>query len=1266
MYSTARALVSSLFFLIVLFACFGLYADTDLEVTYIERTPKYTSYQGYHGSSVRYSGKWFTDDWITYYATYATGLYNQPPGTKRWPDPGETVTWTAHVYNRGTTTISSFDYVWTIDDLTVDSGTFNIELAPGDFETLSIDWTWEFVEHDIKFSTTVAGDSHTSNNELMVYSNSLGLFTFIDFGYADDFRDYTPEIPNPSTDSITEWLQLHCARMNDMFIEAGCDLRWRYDRLDFVEDGQPLPSYEATNYDGAFPERYSAGQGDVRGGYYDEGEDISYALLHELAHQLGIVDIYQMDVPGSANEVNGEGYFAQPGLMHGASHFISPHTAGAMNAWHGKRRGFFGQYLYDIPTNNKLKVLSVEGLPVPDLNVTFYEYVETSGGKKIPNIPKFIGVTDENGIYNIPNVELMDKGLFWSDTGNVLNDNPFGYVWCIGINCVFFIQLEKEGKVDYVWLDITRFNEAYWAGETDLATYEVESTFRVAPALVGGLELAVLDRPYNGQLEVSKGIPPYTFSLLRGTMPTGLTLNSDGSITGTPTERGDSPVVIELTDSSAEPFVSEWDVTVQVIDPGFWQMFQNTKRRIGTSVVAGPTQFSTLWCVTNSSVGVMAPALTRWAAFYGASWPSNTVWKIKRDGTKLWQGDGNIGGHLNGTPAIGLEGESSSSVYIGGGYILDISKNNGQTNWNTSPTGYSDYIALGNNSTVYAHQWNNTMFGLRDDGSSYSVVFTGVTNQDCRSPAALYDLHDEGEIMTWGGRSGWIYAVKTDDWSYLWSLQMPGTKIDMAPCVDSLNTLYYATMRDNKEFFFAVDGRTGKPVWEIYTGRDQIWASGCGALSMDQDTYYIQTQGNSVYWTETTDALGWLYAIDTAEGVVKWSLDTKHYGWDMTGYSCIVDRAGKVYVTANKTIYCVQDNGAYPSVVWSAQADPAPQSFSMDDRGVLYLGGRVDGYSGLHAIYSEPAAVKPVILDVARNGSGNIEITWESQQGMTYRVEASTDQYDYSGGGMTWATAGDDIPTGGAATTWEDTSTPVSGWKFYRVYTKDAGGDLVADDTVGAFVMGIVVGRNLVSCPFEPYPEGGGIPGSSSLDKIIGDQLTGSAFSQFFSDTVEVWDKSSANYKRAWNDTAKWVDWDTASDSPQFGWDADVGYWITILSFNPAADLTQFGRVSMTDRVMGIARGRNLVGSCFPVDVALADSGLIESGFTGSTISFFSDTIEFWNQGTNNYDRCWYDTGAGSWKEWNNGVLCDIQPGDGLWITVLSFNSAFTWTYPTP
>ncbi|MBN1917453.1 MAG: carboxypeptidase regulatory-like domain-containing protein [Verrucomicrobia bacterium] len=444
-------------------------AFTDLEVTYIERNPKYKSYQG----RVLYSGKTFTDDYTPYWATYAYAISGQTPATKRWPDNGETVTFTAHIYNRGDTDVPSFTYEWRLDDALIGSGTYSTATPAGGFVTLSKTWSWAFALHRIRFEITGPGDDKASNDFIEDFTNALTMLTFVDCGFADEFEASTPSWPLAQTDSIMEWLQRHRQRLNDMFEAAGSQCRVRYDRLEYTTDGAGTPSYDTTDYDSLWPTRLYQGQGDPRSpGYYSAEDDIDYGYLHETGHQLGIIDLYRLDVSPEQNLVNGQGYSAMPGLMHGCSNFISEHTALAMDQWHGKRRGYFGQYLFWLPATNKLKLLDANGLPLDGATVTVYQKLEISGvGERIPNIPKFTGTTDANGIFVFPNVSLGEKSLFWADTGDVLNDNPFGYIWCVGPNGVFLIKVQKGGAVDYVWVDITDFNIAYWHGNTTEATY---------------------------------------------------------------------------------------------------------------------------------------------------------------------------------------------------------------------------------------------------------------------------------------------------------------------------------------------------------------------------------------------------------------------------------------------------------------------------------------------------------------------------------------------------------------------------------------------------------------------------------------------------------------------------------------------------------------------------------------------------------------------------------------------------------------------------
>ncbi len=167
---------------------------------------------------------------------------------------------------------------------------------------------------------------------------------------------------------------------------------------------------------------------------------------------------------------------------------------------------------------------------------------------------------------------------------------------------------------------------------------------------------------------------------------------------------------------------------------------------------------------------------------------------------------------------------------------------------------------------------------------------------------------------------------------------------------------------------------------------------------------------------------------------------------------------------------------------------------------------------------------------------------------------------------------------------------------------------------------------------------------------------------------IEMWHHVTLHYKRVWFNSSScfWEDWETPNGAPQFGFEPDVGYWVNNLSFNPDRDICFLGEVASEERVMEIDLGRNLCGTCYPVEVSLDDSKLVYSGFTGSFNQFFSDTIEWWNPVTLHYERVWYDTNSSAWQGWDGGPLRTFSPCDGFWVNVLSFNTPLTWSYPKP
>jgi hypothetical protein len=56
--------------------------------------------------------------------------------------------------------------------------------------------------------------------------------------------------------------------------------------------------------------------------------------------------------------------------------------------------------------------------------------------------------------------------------------------------------------------------------------------------------------PAGSKLAITGGTPPYVLSALAGTPPPGVTINSDGSLSGTPTAPGSYNVSFDLADAN--------------------------------------------------------------------------------------------------------------------------------------------------------------------------------------------------------------------------------------------------------------------------------------------------------------------------------------------------------------------------------------------------------------------------------------------------------------------------------------------------------------------------------------------------------------------------------------------------------------------------------------------------------------------------------------------------------------------------------------------
>src|SRR5262249_31730416 len=70
---------------------------------------------------------------------------------------------------------------------------------------------------------------------------------------------------------------------------------------------------------------------------------------------------------------------------------------------------------------------------------------------------------------------------------------------------------------------------------------------------------------YRAQFTGAGGTPPYTWSLISGTLPPGLALGADGLLAGTPTALGAFTFTVALTDSLSASVTAAFTVNVYLL-----------------------------------------------------------------------------------------------------------------------------------------------------------------------------------------------------------------------------------------------------------------------------------------------------------------------------------------------------------------------------------------------------------------------------------------------------------------------------------------------------------------------------------------------------------------------------------------------------------------------------------------------------------------------------------------------------------------------------
>lgn len=444
--------------------------ETDLQVVSLARTPRYPRYDPIY----QYYTITEPSGFGPYVFSAAVGLGSgQTASTQRWPNAGDAVTYVATIRNRGTNPWNGAATItWRWDDEVVQQAPVALSLEPDETQSFVLARVWDGALHEISFELD-ADDARPNNNALGIGTKSVAFLSYMDRSRVEEFREETSNYPNAATDDFIDWLNRHMERFNEMFAAAGSEKRVHFDILEVLDDDASDPDVPRINF-AIFPFRYYAGEGSLRwSGYYDASEDIDFGLLHEMGHQLGLIDIYRLDMSPESNQVSTMGYSATACLMLGCSPFLSEHSARAMDHWLDTAHGYYGQYTYQIPEEVRMRFLGFDGEPLVGATVKVYQKAERPGlGEVITAQVKAQGATNAAGEYVLPNVPINPNLVPTTYAGDQLRDNPFGYVAVVGTNGLLHFEIEHEGFVDYAWLDITEVNNAYWSGQADVAVFE--------------------------------------------------------------------------------------------------------------------------------------------------------------------------------------------------------------------------------------------------------------------------------------------------------------------------------------------------------------------------------------------------------------------------------------------------------------------------------------------------------------------------------------------------------------------------------------------------------------------------------------------------------------------------------------------------------------------------------------------------------------------------------------------------------------------------
>ncbi|MBD3411328.1 MAG: hypothetical protein GF419_14125, partial [Ignavibacteriales bacterium] len=448
----------------------------------------------------------------------------QPGVNEGYPSVGDNVTWVAHVWNRTEWWNVRIRYRWYINGVQVNQGNKRIKSYENNNHTtheLEYTTTWTGNDDVITFEiyeTNFWPEEEEDNNTISVIATAQPVGAYVEQSFYYHFQENQKFLAGAHSRCFGDWMHRHIDTLNTLMGQAvytpeapsGATDRFRLQKVTIVPDGSlPMSGSDAVNYpnpDDTLVDvqlGFTADMVDDYDDYYTTGSynpfHYDITVLQRILKTRYAIELTAWDVEDNASDRNiqiledGE-YVAGSDLMpwlgaySDAVHYsdengvlgddfsqIAKYTAVTLNLIAGNRategNGYppenLHDYLNDLPSENKLTIHDVDGVPLDYANVQIFQ---SEGDGSTWYSKSFDNSADMSFTTNASGEALVGMCPFSVD-GEVVHE--FGRSTTVAI-----MRIQYDSKVDYQFLESKDFNYEYWAGNTTLGTYDVYTDFK--------------------------------------------------------------------------------------------------------------------------------------------------------------------------------------------------------------------------------------------------------------------------------------------------------------------------------------------------------------------------------------------------------------------------------------------------------------------------------------------------------------------------------------------------------------------------------------------------------------------------------------------------------------------------------------------------------------------------------------------------------------------------------------------------------------------